>query len=432
MQWQRFLGIMTVVLTLVLAGLTLASSAWAAEYKVLHTFTGAEGANPEGRLILDAAGNLYGVTPYGDRSGGCPYDYGCGTVFKLAPNPDGSWTHTVLHSFEGGSDGQFPHDVIFDASGNLYGTTTSAGGKGCSKYGGCGAVFKLTPNPDGSWTNTVLYSFGDNDGHFPGAGVTLDAAGNLYGTTCCGDAHPYGMVFKLTPNPDGSWTESVVYSFTGGTDGYGPQILILDATGNLYGTTNNGGGYRSGTVFELSPNPDGSWTKRILYRFKGGQDGSGPIGGVAFDPTGNLCGTTYSGGGGPCSNGCGTVFMLAPNPDGTWNYSMSHRFGRGRLVFDDKPGFWPWDSLAFDPAGNLYATTQYGGANNSGTVTKLSPIPGGRMQGRVLYSFCTQPQCSDGARPTGSLILDAAGNLYGVTPFGGDANNNGVVFQVTP
>jgi uncharacterized repeat protein (TIGR03803 family) len=209
---------------------------------VLHRFTGADGAGPASALIADAAGNLYGTTTYGG-----PY---YGTVFKLTLNPDGTYTHGVLHNFAGyPSDGTSPHDLNADAAGNLYGATTGGGGSACGADNlGCGTVFKLTPNPDGTYSESMLYSFtGDRDGAGPAAGLLTDAAGNLYGTTSEGGGSRAcltgcGTVFTLTPNLDGTYGESVLHRFTGGSDGQTPYAgLIADAVGNLYGTTYAGG-----------------------------------------------------------------------------------------------------------------------------------------------------------------------------------------------
>ena len=219
----------------------MGSSAWAAgKYKTLHRFkqTLIGGYFPAGGLIFDAAGNLYGTT----FGGGA---YGWGTVFELTPSGDGSWTKRVLHSFNRSDGGQLEGGLIFDAAGNLYGTTSGGG------VYGYGTVFKLTPNGDGSWVESVLYSFGHkrHDGAWPLSSLTFDAAGNLYGTTNSYGAHGFGTVFELTPNGDGSWTESVLHSFNS-SHGYPYAGLIFDTVGNLYGTTyygkaNWGSGFRA-------------------------------------------------------------------------------------------------------------------------------------------------------------------------------------------
>jgi uncharacterized repeat protein (TIGR03803 family) len=224
--------------------------------KVLHSFNDTDGAYSSAGLIFDKNGNLYGTTLEGGDYG-CSAS-GCGTVFELTPTAGGGWTETVLLNFNG-SDGSGPQaGLIFDAAGNLYGTTVG-GGTNCPPFG-CGTVFELTPTAGGGWTEKVLHSFGNGtDGANPFAGLIFDAAGNLYGTTYgggtyrCG-ASGCGTAFELTPAAGGSWTETVLYSFSRGNDGFEPEAgLIFDSAGNLYGTTAVGGTYDGGTVFELTP-----------------------------------------------------------------------------------------------------------------------------------------------------------------------------------
>jgi uncharacterized repeat protein (TIGR03803 family) len=431
---QRKKCLRTLAAALIIAAAAVASSgaARASTYKVIHQFQLPK--NPTGNLAIDAAGNLYGTTLYG---GSCSI-VDCGVAWKLGPNPDGVWTFSILHSFAAGADGANPQGgLVFDAAtGNLYGTTVNFGaspGTGC-----CGTVFELKANPDGTWSHSVLYSFkGIPDGEAPEAGLTLDAAGNLYGTTSGGGAQGNGVVFKLAPNPDGTWTESVLYSFTGGTDGSNPEAgLIFDAHGNLYGTTSQGGptsavcGVGCGAVFKLARNADGTWAESVLHSFTGGaDDGWGSHAGLIFDATGTLYGTTSAGGGTKCSGGgCGTVFKLARNPDDTWTESVLHSFTGGA------DGNSPQAGLIFDAAGNLYGTTNTGGdaspaachveAQGCGVVFKLTPTSGGWNE-TVLRSFRGL-----GKYPTASVIFDPKGNLYGTTSSG--TGNYGVVFKITP
>ncbi len=269
----------------------------------LHTFTGGnDGSGPSG-LIADSSGNLYGTTTYGGAFRcGDEFSQQCGVVFKLSP----SGTLTVLHSFMFlGGDGNSPFaGLIADGSGNLYGTTLDGGASASMFQLGCGTVFKVTPGG----TETVLHSFtgGPSDGANPRAGLIADSSGNLYGTTEFGGASGpgcavgvgCGVVFKLSPGG----TETVLHSFTGGSDGGGPAAgLIADSSGNLYGTTGGGGASNAGVVFKLSP----GGTETVLYSFKGGSDGSGPSG-VITDSSGNLYGTTAFGG----ASGQGVVFKL--------------------------------------------------------------------------------------------------------------------------
>jgi len=309
-------------------------------------------------------------------------------------------TYNVLYSFTGGGDGAYPFaPLVLDAAGNLYGTT---------EYGGSyqyGAVFKL----DSSGTETVLYSFnvsGTGDGELPFAGLVLDVAGNLYGTTQFGGTFGSGTVFKV----DSSGNETVLYSFTGGADGANPRAgLVRDARGNLYGTTYRGGSgscvVGCGVVFKL----DVRRKETVLYTFTGGVDGANPSG-VIQDKAGNLYGTTSN----EASTGYGTVFKL--NKSG--KETVLHQFTGG------VDGAQPYAPLVLDAAGNLYGTTQYGGAAY-GTVFKLNKSG----KETVLHQFTGG---ADGAQPYAPLVLDAAGNLYGTTYFGGGASigGYGTVFKV--
>jgi uncharacterized repeat protein (TIGR03803 family) len=418
MNYKKSLGAASAALMIVIVVFTLAPGAWAASHhKTLYKFTGSpDGDNPDACLIFDQAGNLYSTT----MNGGAGY----GTVFELKPNLDGSWTESVLYNFMG-EDGANPFaGLIFDQAGNLYGTTYRGGA------GGDGTVFELTPNQDGSWTESVLHSFTWSDGASPVGGVILDAVGSLYGTTTEGGTAGSGTVFKLTPNPDGSWTESVLHSFTGGGDGSYPDhgSLLFDGTGNLYGATAAGGkgtcyvwAPGCGTIFELTPNVDGSWTEQVLHRFSGGTDGATPEPTLIFDQSGNLYGTTLLGG----AHGVGNVFELMPNPDGSWKEKVLHHF-------NGKNGSQPWAGVIFDQAGNLYGTTIVGGnlsycnGGGCGVVFELTPNPDGSWKESVRYRFIGK----DASEPWG-LIMDAAGNLYGTTLIGG-VKGRGAVFEITP
>jgi uncharacterized repeat protein (TIGR03803 family) len=369
MNYKRFLGAASAALMIIIAILMLAQGAGAAsKYETLYKFTGGkDGSRPGASLIFDQAGNLYGTTEFGGA-------HGLGTVFKLAPNADGSWRESVLHSFcpTNCGDGEYPDtSLIFDQAGNLYSTTASGG---AHEFG---TVFQLVPNADGSWRESVLYSFCSRtnccDGVGPFASLIFDQAGNLYGTTSAGGAHGGGIVFKLAPNADGSWRESVLYSFCSRTncgDGQEPWAsLIFDQAGNLYGTTNLGGGaLGGGTVFKLAPNADGSWRESVLHRFcsrTNCSDGTGPYAGLVFDLAGNLYGTTFAGGDQELclASGCGVVFKLTPNSKGGWNERVLHTFA-------DRPGASPRGGLIFDPAGNLYGTSS--GSTTFGSVFEIA------------------------------------------------------------
>jgi uncharacterized repeat protein (TIGR03803 family) len=293
------------VLAIFAASLTLTlTSAFAQQERVLHSFysNGRDGFIPGSSLVIDAAGNLYGTTPDAGY-------FGVGLVFELTPKPGGGWTSKPLHAFSGReADGSSPNAaLIFDTAGNLYGTTSFGG------EDGVGTVFELSPTTSGTWSETVLYSFGagtSGDGQNPGSVLLLHASGNnaaiLYGTTLQGGTNNLGTAFELSPSADGGYTETVLHSFGSGTDGKSPKAgLIVDPAGNLYGTTTAGGIYNTGTVFELTPTGE----ETILHSFKpNGRDGAEPVGGLVMDQAGNLYGTTDAGG----SFKYGTVFEVEP------------------------------------------------------------------------------------------------------------------------
>ncbi len=321
-------------------------------------------------------------------------------------------TETVLHNFGSGNDGQTPlGSLIFDSAGNLYGTT-SAGG-----LYGFGMVFELSP--DG--TETVLYNFGSGtDGQNPNAGMVFDSSGNLYGTTVNGGLFGGGTAFELSPNSGGSWTETGLYSF-GGTpsDGVNPySALIFDSSGNLYGTTTNGGAYNGGTVFELIPSGAGIGCCREspLYSFGNGGDGSNPHAGLVFDSSGNLYGTTVNGG----TYGGGTAFELSLS-GGTWTESGLYSFGNG------SDGKNPYAGLIVDKSGNLYGTTLNGGLYGGGMLFELLPSRIGCCRENPLYSFGNG---NDGRNPQAGLVFNTAGTLYGTTVNGGEFGG-GTVFGIT-
>lgn len=504
--------------------------------QTLYSFTGLkDGSNPEGGLSFDPAGNLYGATFWGGGNGRtiC-INGGCGTVFRLTLDSTGQWNETVLYAFQGTTDGAYPAgSLAFDGAGNLYGTTSSGGGGSDLGYG---VVFEIAPS-SGGWSETVLYTFsGGADGAHPSGGVVFDQTGNLYGatgggggSTGCYNNSPCGAIFKLTPGSSG-WTETVIYSFQGGSDGQGPnRNLIFDHAGNLYGTTFYGGGTLGpGTVFELTPGSNGQWTESLLWSFTGGPDGERPNSGVTLGPagqayatastgsigngtvielapangpwsettltdfpytdggspetsliadaSGNFYGTTSVGG----AHGCGSVFELTSS-NGAWNETALYSFkpdldskcaatpsalvfdSAGNLygenanggqqnagsifelspgspgwtyrtiyVFNGEEGSRPYGGLVVDQAGNLYGTTKAGGSPGCGfgcgSVFELSPVSGGHWTETLLYRFAGG---SDGAAPVAGLIFDNAGNLYGTTPYGGQ-KDNGTVFKLAP
>ena len=400
-------------------------------YSVIHNFTGGvDGAAPFAGLTTDGAGNLYGTA----WTGGAGY----GTAFKLTHKGSG-WTFNPLYSFAGGNDGSHPDSpVIIGADGSIYGTTETGGSGKCNSagYPGCGTVFNLKPPPTACktalcpWTEKVLHTFtGGSDGAYSFGNVISDQAGKLYGTTgyggIYGDCDNYdgfgcGTVYELMPS-GGGWNESVLWNFGNGSDGKSPYTgLVFDQSGNLYGTTVIGGQYGLGTVFQLTPSGSG-WTENILYSFQGASDGSDPYAGLIVDQSGNLYGATPTGGQG----GGGTVFELSPS-GGNWTFTALYSFPG---VSGTNTG--PYGNLVMDAAGNLYGTTigNFGQGGDYGSVFKLTNLGGNNGWAyTLLYAFAGG---SDGEGPSGNLVLDSSGNLYGTAPNGG-AYSSGVVFEIKP
>jgi hypothetical protein len=357
----------------------------------------------------------------------------------------------VLYVFQGNAanDGATPGaGLIVDSTGNLFGTTAYGGTGGCVILGtkmGCGVVYEMTPpqTKGGKWTETILYNFqGVKDGDFPVGNLTFDNAGNLYGATQYGGGYgscnaPYfqycGTIFKLSApkTKHGRWKESVLYSFKSGSDGANPNGgLMFDSSGAIYGTTYLGGyncphnsGQGCGTVFELKPpsKEAPTWTERLIHVFKGGSDGEHPLAGTILGADGRLYGTTFSG---------GTVFSLAPpsKKSGRWKETILYTFEGGNGDID------PQDSLLFDSKGDLWGTASYGG-QTSGEVFELTPPRrnGGAWTFHVVYGFPGPP---DGAIPAASLIFDKHGNLCSTTTQGGTGTTCsfgcGTVFELSP
>ena len=396
---------------------------WAADQEnVLYNFRlWKPGVQPASGLIWDSVGNLYGTTRWGGNANDCQnLDGGpsCGVVFELTPKGDGSWSETVLHAFNG-KDGANPQGrLVWDSAGNLYGTTISGGYSGGT---GLGVVFRLSPGSDGKWNETVLHRFTLVDGSFPYAGLIIDSAGNLYGTTLSGGSARWGTVFEISPALDGTWKYKVLHSFTG-RDGAQPAgSLVFDSKGNLYGTTSfsqsNSGEW--GTVFELSPTSGGQWKETVLHTFhstgRREKQGYSPRTELIFDAAGNLYGTTNEGG----MLG-GVVFELSSGSNGKWKEKVLHSF-------TGEDGYNPSSGLSFDTAGNLYGTTQLGGKWDLGVVFELTPSSGGIWKENVLHRFTG---LRDGGLSTGGLLLDLRDNLYGTT-VGGGTHHQGVVFEIT-
>lgn len=416
---RKFLSVSALVFSIVL----FTAAAWTQE-TVVYSFSDPNGdVLPQAGVISDAEGNLYGTTFYGGT-----YDFGM--VYELSWTASG-WTETILHSFNvDGVDGFYPTgSLTFDSAGNLYGTTQFGGSGNCSVGFGCGTIFKLSPAGNGTWNETILHEFKGSDGWQVHAGLVFDSNGNLYGATVNGGKFGWGTVFELSPAKNGNWTLRNLHSFSGGMDGGVPYgNVVLDSAGNIYGLTYEGGGvtsacrYGCGTAFELVRGQNGHWTGKVLHNFTTSSgDGQYPFGSLVLDKQGNLYGTASSGGG---SSNSGIVFELSPSSSGEWSETVIHNFNDSAT-----DGAGPSAALIFDSTGNLYSTTIGGGSEGRGTVFELSPAGGGTWTETILYSFSSQG--SDGYSPNGDLILDKAGNLYGVTASGGQSQD-GAVFEVTP
>ena len=381
-------------------------------FSVLHTFTGAnDGGKPQASLTLDSVGNIYGTVPYGGGNG-------MGTVFKMT-NRSSGWMLTTLYSFTGGSDGAMPlGGVVFGPDGSLYGDASAGANPACGN--GCGTVFNLKPQPrvcnstSCPWLETTLYQFsGGQDGGGPVGNLLFDAAAEIYGATG-------GSVYKLAPlNP--SWRYQLLYSFNrfGGPSGLRAGV-ISDTAGSLFGTTSSGGDgncYRGGpcgTVFELSP-VGSSWRLNVLHNFQGLSDGGYPSGALISDRLGNLYG----------ANTIGVVFMLTPGGGG-WTFNVLYQLqGPCQLLPGSTCG--PGGALAMDASGALYGTAYGFGAYGYGSVFKLTSSNGSWIY-TDLYDFTNG---SDGSFPVAGVTLDANGNIYGTTLFGG-SSGFGVVFEITP
>jgi len=433
-QSRKVVLILAALVAVVLLGGT--ADAGGQAYRVIYDFgyISSDGWFPVGIPALAKNGDLYGVT----HSGGT---YNWGTVYKLtAPRTrGGTWIKTILYDFPSNSQ-EYPASLVIGEDGALYGT-----GAGPSIRG---FIFRLTPpsSGDGPWMYQTLYTFQSSaDGNGPEGNLVFDAAGNLYGATqaggdlSCGQNGGCGTVFELKrpTKSGGKWRFSVLYTFTGTPDGAEPFAgVTIDQNGNLYGTTNYDGANMGGALYRVSPpkKKGRPWTETVLYSFEQGVSGDGPEGPVIFDSSGNLYGTTAYGGDLNCQGGvgCGVVFELSPpaTKGGAWSYATLHAFQ------DGNDGAIPSGYLVFDSQGSLYGTTKYGGeATEGGSVYQVKPPAhkGGTWTETVLHAFTGNN--GDGALPVSGLTWGKWNYLYGVTAEGGSACQApgcGTAFELRP
>lgn len=367
-------------------------------------------------LVQGANGRLYGA----NVTGGPAH---VGQVFELAPSTAGHWNRKVLHSFHG-PDGKWPiAELIMDAAGNLFGITESAG------PAGAGTVFELSPDGLGNWGGRILYNFtAPNDPTNAISTLLMDTQGNLYGAGQIGGTLGGGAVFQLAA---GTWAETVLHNFDFAVEGGQPLAgVVMDTQGNLYGTTSVGSTFNCGSVYQLTQS-GGVWTPHVIYEFAGGDDGCTTFGTLTIDPQGNLFGTTRGGG----TSNFGIAYEISPGSGGSWIKTTLYNFKGGT------DGRWPIGGVILDTQGNLFGTTQFGGGGGKcpdpfnpprnvfcGTVFKLSPVAGG-WQETILHSFADRHE-GDGAEPTGRLLLDVQGNIFGTTQYGG-FEGGGTAFEIT-
>ncbi len=383
--------------------------AHAQSYHVIYSFTGClDGNLPSNTLLLGKSGSLYGTTIEGGA--GCGVG-GLGVAFQLRHSGNG-WVYSTMHKFTGGSqDGAAPYSyggLTVGPDGGYYGTASLGGSANA------GVVFRIRAKPQIAcktllcppWTEDIVHQFtGSPDGEEPLGSVAFDAAGNMYGTTVHGGP-VLGAAYMISPVGNG-WTENVLT----GVEGDPLGSLMMDHLGNLYGITFSGGRIGRGTVFQLTRSGLG-WMMNVLHTFLGGDDGENPFGGLVFDAQGNIFGSTTTGG----SGGGGTIFELTPSDNG-WTFNT---------IYNLSGADGPTSALTMDAAGNLYGTTTGDGVFEQGSVFKLSHSNNGWSL-TDLHDFVGG---SEGYGPLGGVTMDASGNLYGTTAFGG-ASDAGVVWEIT-
>jgi uncharacterized repeat protein (TIGR03803 family) len=403
-----------IVLFLVVTIFSAAASA-GTTFQIVYTFVGGNNASqPSTPLTVDGAGRLYGDSYFGGGTTACN-ENGCGTVFQLVPK-NGHWAEQVLTNFPGSTYGPYASaPLVLDNAGNIYGIGTDEYTNTDGEFV-TGQLFELL-NSDGSYTETTLHYFilGDTDAEYPQPGLVRDREGNLYGSSDEGGSSNEGTVFEFSPTGDGTWTETLIFQFGTEKSDYPIGPMAIDKEGNLYGITANGGDYGFGAVYRLSKE-NGAWEFRELYDFPPPNVLNPPTpGGLVVDDEGNLyVNTQYEG------TGVGSLFKLTP-AQGYWTYSLIHSFTGAT------DGGYPSGALAVDASGNIYGTTFLGGMYGNGTVFEFTPGASGTWSETVLYNF---RGTADGLYPDG-VIRDSAGNLYGTTEIGG-AGLDGIVFEITP
>ena len=403
---------------LAIASMATASALASSHDIILHGFPSYsnDGLYPWAALVGDGKGNYFGTTSFG---GDFVNNGTSGTVFEISPDGKGGTTEKIIYSFSGGADGGYPTStLIFDNSGNLYGTTSGGGPNICGVGAGCGVVFELSPNTDGTWSESVLYSFtGAADGFEPIGGLVFDGHGNLFGTTTLGALSSgscffgCGAIYELSPDGKGRWNFSTLYDFHDGRDGAGPAgQLVIDQQGNLYGTDGGAGGFQA-AVYELSPVQGGGWKFTSLAYFPGGADGQEFVPGLTRDSHGNLFGAIPLTG----ANGYGFLFKMERSGS-TWKHHIIYNFTNG------SDGGYPYATPLIAADGLMYGTTYGGGLtgncgndnNDCGVVYKLS-LNGDKWIESTVYQFHGG---NDGATPYGSLIYGPNGSLLGNTYYG--------------
>ena len=436
-----------VAITLLLAASSLAAST----EKVLYSFAGpaaGDGFGPQSGLAFDAKGNLYGTTSDGGTGAGCLN--GCGTVFQLTSNKHGGWQETVIYNFQGDvTDGDFPNTTpVVDAAGNVYGMTKD-GPQSCgivykltpSRSGGFTETL----------IHIFSTSVHNNDGCINGDPsqvhinpLIMDKNGNLYGSTAFGGGgssnrvcrNGCGIVFKLASQSDGTWKETILHHYPtdSGREGFSPTVYQLDDAGNLYGLAGGGCSSCAGLVFKLSPSKQGNWPETVLFQSHISDLATVPVGGLLMDKAGNFFAPTY----GPQCNSCGgAIARLSPAGGGKYKATIIH-------VFKNHDGVIVNSGLLKDAAGNLYGTTLYGGGRGTsncpngedgcGTIYTLSPASNGKWHERILFRFDDN---TDGGVPADDVLLqDAHQNIYGTTSAGGkvifsNGATGGNVFELT-